>query len=278
VPTTRTIRIQPSDDSTLDQGVAEIRRELKLPLAFPPEVEAAAALAAAHPRLPDLDRTAIPLITIDPAGSMDLDQAMFLERSANGYRVYYAIADVAAFVTAGDAVDIEAGKRGETLYGGNSTIPLHPKSLCEGAASLLPDQLRPAILWTIDLDAIGEITAIDVYRARVKSRTKYDYATVQQSVDAGTTDPIWDVLRAIGMLRQQRERARGGVSLALPEVEIFNVNGQWSLADFVADRYGRSAINGPKQSRLVAHVAAAGPVVHRAPASYREDARYRLAQ
>jgi exoribonuclease R len=229
VPTTRTIRIQPCDDSTLDLGIAAIRRELKLPEAFPPEVEAAAAQAAANPRLPELDRTDIALITIDPPGSMDLDQAMFLERNAGGYRVYYAIADVAAFVTAGDAIDVEANRRGETLYGATSTIPLHPRSLCEGAASLLPDQLRPSILWTIDLDASGEIAAIDVRRAKVKSRAKYDYASVQQAIDAGTAEPIWAVLRAIGTLRQQREQARGGVSLALPEVEISNTDGQWSL-------------------------------------------------
>jgi exoribonuclease R len=229
VTTTRRIRIQPSDDSTLEQGVAEIRREQQLPDAFPPEVEAAAAHAAAHPRLPELDRTDIALVTIDPPGSMDLDQAMFLERSANGYRVHYAIADVAAFVTAGDAIDIEANKRGETLYGAISTIPLHPTSLCEGAASLLPDQLRPSILWTIELDASGEIAAIDVRRARVRSRAKFDYAGVQLAIDAGTAEPIWAVLREIGMLRQQREQARGGVSLALPEVEIGKTDGEWSL-------------------------------------------------
>jgi len=229
MPSTRVIRIQPSDDSTLDDGVARIVREQRLPTEFPPEVEAAAAQAAANPRLPELDRTDIALVTIDPPESMDLDQAMFLERRAGGYRVYYAIADVAAFVTAGDAIDVEANRRGETLYGATSTIPLHPKSLCEGAASLLPDQLRPSILWTIDLDASGEIAAIDVRRARVRSRGKYNYASVQQAIDAGTAEPIWAVLREIGTLRQQREQARGGVSLALPEVEFNNANGQWSL-------------------------------------------------
>ncbi len=230
MPTARILRTPSSDDSTLDDGVAQIVRELQLPTSFPPEVEAAAAQAAANPRLPDLDRTDIALITIDPPGSMDLDQALFLERSASGYRVYYAIADVAAFVVAGDAIDIEANRRGETLYGATSTIPLHPKSLCEGAASLLPDQLRPAIFWTIDLDANGEIAAIDVRRARVKSRAKCDYASVQQGIDAGISDPMWDVLREIGGLRQQLEQKRGGVNLALPAVEINNVDGQWSLA------------------------------------------------
>src|SRR5690606_3513568 len=115
-PSTR-IRLQAGTDRTMAQGIAAIQQELKLPLAFPPEVEAEAQRAAAQPRLPALDRTDVPLVTIDPPGSMDLDQAMHLERRGGGYRVYYAIADVAAFVTPGGAVDAEAHRRGETLYG-----------------------------------------------------------------------------------------------------------------------------------------------------------------
>jgi exoribonuclease R len=230
VPSNRVIRIQPSDDATMEQGVAQIQRELRLPSAFPPAVEAAAAQAAASPRLPDLDRTDIPFVTIDPPGSMDLDQAMQLERrDGGGYRVYYALADVAAFVNAGDAVDVEANRRGETLYGGSSTIPLHPVVLCENAASLLPDQLRPSILWTIDLDARGEIAAIDVRRARVRSRRKCDYPSVQQALDAGSADPVWSVLREIGQLRQALEKQRGGISLSLPDAEIGCDDGQWDL-------------------------------------------------
>ena len=234
MPTTRRIRIQPPSGPDLEQGLDDIRTELKLPLAFPPEVEAAAAKAAANPRWPDLDRTDIALVTIDPPEAMDLDQAMFVERSVGGgYRVHYAIADVAAFVSAGDPVDIEANQRGETLYGASSKIPLHPKALSEAAASLLPGQLRAALLWTIDLDADGEGVAVDVRRARVRSRAKLDYASVQQRIDAGDAEPMWAVLRQIGQLRKQRERARGGVSLPLPEQEIRAVDGRW-LVEFRA--------------------------------------------
>jgi exoribonuclease R len=229
VSTTRRLHIQ-ADDEVLAQGMRDIQTELKLPLAFPAEVEAAAEQAAANPRLPALDRTDVPLITIDPPESMDLDQAMYVEHSDSGYRVYYAIADVAAFVSAGDPIDLEANRRGETLYGADAKIPLHPKVLSEGATSLLPGQLRPALLWTIELDKSGEITSIDVRRARVSSRAKLNYAGVQQLIDAGTADPMWAVLREIGELRQQREFSRGGISLPLPEQEIDVVDGQWTLA------------------------------------------------
>ena len=69
------------------------------------------------PRIcPERDETAVPFITIDPPGSMDLDQAMHIERDGEGYRVRYAIADVPAFVRAGGAVDVEARRRGQTIY------------------------------------------------------------------------------------------------------------------------------------------------------------------
>jgi exoribonuclease R len=230
VPTTRRIHIQPTADSVLAQGMRDIQHELKLPLAFPPEVEAAATLAAARPRLPELDRTDIPLVTIDPPESMDLDQALYVERTEGGYRVYYAIADVAAFVTAGDPIDLEANRRGETLYGADAKIPLHPKVLSEGATSLLPGQLRPALLWTIELDSHGAIVSIDVRRARVTSRAKLDYAGVQQRIDTGSADPMWAVLREIGECRKQCEQVRGGISLPLPEQEIRVDGGRWTLS------------------------------------------------
>lgn len=227
--TTRRLHPTPPCADTLAPGIAAIKQEMNLPTAFPDEVEAAAERAARNPRLPDLDCTDIALVTIDPAGAMDLDQAMFVERRGEGYRVVYAIADVAAFVSAGDVIDLEANRRGETLYGADSKVPLHPKVLSEGAASLLPDVMRPALLWTIDLDSSGEGVAVDVRRARVMSRAKLDYETLQARIDGGDDDPMWSALRTIGELRIQREQRRGGISLPLPEQEIRITNGSWQL-------------------------------------------------
>ena len=86
---------------TLRAGIAQIQAELEVSPSFPPEVEAAAAAAAANPRLPGLDRTDLPMITIDPPGSMDLDQALHLARDGSGYVLSYAIADLGAFITPG---------------------------------------------------------------------------------------------------------------------------------------------------------------------------------
>lgn len=227
---TRRLHTEPPGALPLARGIEAIRQEFDLPAAFPPEVEAAAQEAARHPRLPHEDRSDLPLVTIDPAGSMDLDQAMYLERRTSGYRVYYAIADLGAFVTPGDAIDKEAHDRGETLYGGDETIPLHPGTLSEGAASLLPGELRPAVLWTIDLDSDGEGIDVDVRRALVRSRARFDYGELQARIDRADADPVWAVLREVGERRIARERRRGGISLPLPEQEIRFVRGEWILA------------------------------------------------
>jgi VacB/RNase II family 3'-5' exoribonuclease len=234
VPSNRVIRVAQADEGvaaqTLRAGIDQIQRDLAVSPDFPPEVEAAAAAAAASPRLPDLDRTDLPFVTIDPPASMDLDQAMHLARHGDGYTVHYAIADLAAFITPGDPVDVEAHRRGESLYGADSRIPLHPTVLSEGAASLLPGETRPALLWTIELDAAGEATSTHVERALVKSAAKLDYAGVQRQLDAGTAPEMLELLREIGRLRQGIEAKRGGVNLSLPDQEVEVTGEEWRLA------------------------------------------------
>jgi len=213
-----------ADGDQLRAGFAAVRAELAVPAGFAPEVLAASASAAREPRLPASDLTDVGFVTIDPPGSMDLDQAMHISRRPDGYRVRYAIADVAAFVAAGDPVDIEAHTRGETLYSPDLRTPLHPPTISESAASLLPGQPRPALVWTIDLDAEGRQTEVDVARAIVRSRARLDYASAQKAIDTGKNlgadADVLALLAEVGALREKLEVARGAVSLRLPEQEV----------------------------------------------------------
>ena len=132
----------------LAAALADLRTELDLPDGFPADVlaEADAAVSATPP--PEADRRELPFVTVDPAGSMDLDQALHLERRRGGYVVHYAIADVPGFVRADGAIDREARRRGQTLYAADGRVPLHPPVLSEDRVSLLPDVDRSAHLWT----------------------------------------------------------------------------------------------------------------------------------
>jgi len=219
MPSNLVVRVKESSDALRD-ALREVERELDLPDEFPADVQEAAEAAAAAPRLPELDRTDLAFITIDPEGSMDLDQAVHIAREGTGFVVHYAIADVAAFVRPGDPVDVESHARGETLYGADTRIPLHPPALSEGAASLLPDQTRPALLWSITLDQAGTPTEVKVERALVRSRERTSYDVAQAELDDGTAGEVLQLLREVGELREQQERDRGGISLPLPEQEI----------------------------------------------------------
>ncbi len=217
----------------IDAALEAIVVDLELPGPFPAEVVAAAERAAEAPTLPGLDRTDLPFVTIDPEGSMDLDQAVHIERAGDGYVVHYAIADVAAFVKPGDPVDLEAHRRGETLYGAGSRIPLHPAELSEAAASLLPDATRPALLWTLTLDQHGTVTDVTVERAMVCSTRRWSYVEAQAAIDDGDGSGAGEVLvllREVGRLREAQEVERGGVSLPLPEQEVEVVDGGFRLA------------------------------------------------
>ncbi|MEO5981425.1 MAG: RNB domain-containing ribonuclease, partial [Pedococcus sp.] len=197
-----------------------VRAENGVPEAFPPEVEAEAQQAAGSPDLPERDETAVPFLTIDPPGSMDLDQALHIERDGAGYRVRYAIADVPAFVRAGGAIDAETRRRGQTIYAPDHRTPLHPPVFSEGAASLLPDQVRPAFVWDLRLAADGEGTQVSLYRAMVRSTDRFDYDQVQEAIDAGGADERLELLKEVGTRRIELERRRGGASLPMPEQEV----------------------------------------------------------
>lgn len=257
----RHLSVHVRDDTAsreLRDGFARIRRELELPEKFSPQVLAEAEESARSPHLPAYDVTDLPFLTIDPPGSTDLDQAMHLERRPKGFRVRYAIADVAAFVRPGGSIDAEAHRRVETMYSPDTRTPLHPPVLSEGAASLLPGERRPAVLWTIDLDADGEERSVEVRRALVRSVDRLDYEGVQDAVDSGRADERLLLLAEIGRLRQAIERERGGVSLPIPEQEIEDVDGSFRLAYRVA----RPAESWNEQISLLTGMAAADLMLH----------------
>lgn len=207
-----------------------IRAEFALPADYPTGalVEAEQALSAGLG--PREDATDLPLVTIDPPGAKDLDQALLVQRRGKGYRLHYAIADVGHFVTSGGALDAEARRRGQTLYLPDEVVPLHPALLSEDAASLLPGEVRPSVLWTIDCDSGGEAQAVHVRRAIVRSVAQFDYDTVRQQLAVGAPHPSYALLPEFGRLRRELAVGRGAVELQLPEQRaVADGQGGWRL-------------------------------------------------
>lgn len=217
----------------LQAGFAALRAELDVPTDFPAEVLAAADAAARRGPAPDIggqrtDVTDVPFVSIDPPGSKDLDQALHLSTDGSGYVVRYAIADVGAFIRPGDPLDVEAWRRGVSRYSPDVVTPLHPTRLSEDAASLLPGQTRPAVLWTFRLQPDGALADTHVERATVRSRAQLTYADAQTAID-DADDPMLGLLAKVGRLRTEREWVRGGVSLDLPDQEVHDDGDRYLL-------------------------------------------------
>ena len=206
----------------LGEGLALIRQQFQLPAGFPPDVEAEAAQAARRGIEDHTDATDLPFVTLDPAESRDLDQAFALEEAGSDILLHYAIADVGWFVSPGGAIDREAWVRGTSYYLPDGKVPLYPPVLCDGAASLLPDDERAAIIFTVRVDPAGEAKLDGVKRARIRSRAKLAYETVrEEELPVGFAELTRRVDAA--------EQARGAARVEPPEQEVVEQDGCFQL-------------------------------------------------
>lgn len=216
----------------IEEAFARVRQELAVRSGFPDDVLGEAARVAVE-RVPvatpaRADRTDVLLVTIDPPGSRDLDQAVHVERSGDGYRLRYAIADVGFWVDRGGAVEREAWLRGVTFYAPDHREPLYPPVLSQGVASLLPGQTCPAFLFDLTLDARAEPVRWTVERALVRSRAQLTYTQLLAHGRHPDASPLagepWadtlTLLAELGPERLAREAERGGVSLPVRDQHV----------------------------------------------------------
>jgi len=210
-------------DAALEEGIRRIRSELGVPTGFPPAAAMEAVIAAKdQPGADHVDRTDRPFITLDPPEAIDLDQAFAIERSGGDLILHYAIADVGWFVEPGSSLNEEAWKRGVTVYLPDQKSRLYPAALSEGAASLLPDGPRPAVVFTTRVDGGGEVRLEGAERALVHSRAKLAYDTV-------APDDLPDGFADLAARIEAAEDRRGAPRVEFPDQELEQVDGSWVL-------------------------------------------------
>lgn len=197
----------------LSHGLARIRTQFQVPPSFPPEVLAAAETAAKRPPGEHADRTAWRFVTLDPASSVDLDQAFTIERAGPDLLLRYAIADVAWFVDDGGVIDAEAWRRGATQYLPDGKAGLYPPVLSEGAASLLPGGPRPAVIFTVGVAPDGAVRLEGAERAVIRSVAKLAYDTVK-------APDLPDGFAELAQRIQGAEARRGATRVDPPEQEV----------------------------------------------------------
>lgn len=121
------------------------------------------------------DLTSKPTFTVDPATARDFDDAVSAEKDGDGVRIWIHIADVAAYVRPGTALDYEAYARANSTYVPTSVEPMLPKSLSAGVCSLSPDVERNAVTTEILIGGDGDVKTCSFYRSRIRSDARLDY-------------------------------------------------------------------------------------------------------
>ena len=152
------------------------------------------------PTLDDL--TALPFVTIDNPDSRDLDQALYIEETADGYRLRYALADAAYYVRPDSALFDEALQRGATFYTPLLAVPMLPSSLSEGLVSLNPNVNRRALVFDIRLNHDASVQQTRVVRALICSQAKLSYGGVQDWLNTYCSFPQLDSERALMNCKQ----------------------------------------------------------------------------
>ncbi|MBO6301924.1 MAG: ribonuclease R [Ruminiclostridium sp.] len=136
------------------------------------------------------DLRGLPIFTIDGADTKDIDDAVSIERTENGYRLGVHIADVSHYVQKGTALDKTAHDRGTSIYIADRVIPMLPKQLSNGICSLNPDEDRLAFSCIMDIAVSGEITKFRFAKTVIRSRVKGVYSEVNALLDDTAGDDI----------------------------------------------------------------------------------------
>ena len=197
-----------------------------IPVEFPSEV-LQQAQSAQPAKCKRTDLTNVPLITIDPHDARDHDDAVFAEQLDDGWKVIVAIADVAAYVTPGSALDKDAYKRGNSTYFPDRVVPMLPFELSAGECSLKEGELRNCLAVEMVFDTSGTKRSHKFIRAKMRSAAALSYEDAQAAIDGRpegrAAELLDDVLKplwgAYAALKKAREK-RGPLELELPERRI----------------------------------------------------------
>lgn len=176
------------------------------------------------------DLRALPIFTIDGADTKDIDDAVSIERTENGYRLGVHIADVSHYVKKGTALDKTAYNRGTSIYIADRVIPMLPKQLSNGICSLNPNEDRLAFSCIMDIAASGEIVKYRFVKSMIRSRIKGVYSEINSILDGNANADIQSKYSEVspqlpimcelaGILIKNREN-RGAPDIDSPESKI----------------------------------------------------------
>ena len=208
-------------------------RAWELPVAWPEAAEREAAALPAEVGGSDVegreDLRGLGFVTIDGEDARDFDDAVYCERTARGWRVVVAIADVSACVHPGTALDEEARLRGNSVYFPDRVIPMLPEPISNGLCSLRPGEDRLCLGCELIVTGAGRVHRSRFFEGVIRSRARLTYTEVSGALeqgDAGARErlgavaPMLETLHdAYGALRRARDE-RGAIDFDMTETRV----------------------------------------------------------
>jgi exoribonuclease II len=211
-------------------------RRSQAPVQFPPKVTELAHqyLTAApddlhHDRL---DLTHLKVYTIDDESTQEIDDGLSIEVLPDGReKVWIHIADPTRWLNPGDALDLEARRRGTTIYLPTGMIPMFPPDLATGPMSLKTGDCCCALSFAVVLDATGAVQDFTIHASQIKITYRLTYEDVEEMLNLGlTTEPELATLAKWAKQRLAWRHTQGAISINMPECSIKVLNGGEEIA------------------------------------------------
>ena len=212
--------------------VMSVARDMGLPMEFPQKAAGQAARTAQRVQEQDfqgrLDLRNLPCVTIDGEEAKDLDDAITLTRTWDGYQLGVHIADVSNYVQAGSALDREAFRRGTSVYLADRVIPMLPRELSNGICSLNQGEDRLALSCLMKINDKGKVVSHEIAETVICVDRRMTYTAVQKVLDGDekTKEEYRDFVSMFlcmeelsGILRKRRKK-RGAIDFDFPESKV----------------------------------------------------------
>jgi ribonuclease R len=219
---------------------------------FGRRIEEEAADAAAATRDLDFDRRDVrdlPTFTVDPASAHDFDDAVSASRTERGYRLWIHIADVAAHVRPGSALESEARRRANSTYVPGRVAPMLPHALSSDVCSLVPDQDRLAVTSEIEISETGEPLSATFYRSLMRSDARLNYDQLDE-IFAGRAQPPENIAGSLALAREAAAALAGRRPRSSLEVESFEPEFRFEDRQVV----GAHSVPQTEAHRLIEHL------------------------
>jgi ribonuclease R len=221
----------------------------------------------------------IDLVTIDGADARDFDDAVYCERSGNGWRLLVAIADVSHYVKVGSGLDKEATRRGTSVYFPDRVVPMLPEVLSNGLCSLNPKVDRLCMVCEMRVNGDGKVTRAEFYEGVMRSKARLTYSQVNEFLESKSKNsvptilhPAMRELHALYKALVEARSRRGAIEIDLPQTKFkLNKSGEIDRIEVVPRNDAHRLI---EECMIAANVQAAKFLKrHRIPGLYRVHAK-----